>query len=379
MVLVYRYRVKSLTGLLNGQSRACNFVWNFCNDRQKDALRFSRRWHTGFDLNKLTSGSSKELGLHSGTVNAVCEQYAKSRSQKKRPYLRYRSAKKSLGWVPIKGRDLKREGDAFRFAGNTFRVFNSRALPAGKIKDGTNFSRDRKGNWFLNIVIDVEAAVVGARQPLRGVGIDPGLKDFATFSTGEKIAAQRIYRGAEQALAVAQRARKKRRVNAIHAQIANRRNDFHHKLSARLVLEFDYIAVGNVNAAALAKTGMAKSVLDAGWSSFRSMLKYKSVKTGAWYEEVNERFTSQVCSNCTALPDSRPKGIADLGIRSWTCSDCRCLHDRDVNSAINILKKSNFPVGHDRPAVGISVLQDGEDVKKRLTLIESSTTSHRHS
>lgn len=60
--------VKSLNGLLNKQSRAVNFVWNFCNDRQKDALRFGRRWHTGFDLNKLTTGSSKELGLHSGTM-----------------------------------------------------------------------------------------------------------------------------------------------------------------------------------------------------------------------------------------------------------------------------------------------------------------------
>lgn len=350
MILVYRYRVKSLNGLLNKQSRACNFVWNFCNDRQKDALRFGRRWHTGFDLNKLTQGSSKELGLHSGTVNAVCEQYAKSRAQKQRPYLRYRG-KKNLGWVPIKGRELKREGDAFRFAGNTFRVFNSRPLPEGKIKDGTNFSQDARGHWFLNIVIDVAVAPADARQPVRGVGIDLGLKDFATLSTGEKIEAQRIYRGTEQALAIAQRARKKRRVSAIHAQIANRRNDFHHKLSNRIVREFDYIAVGNVNAAGLARTSMAKSVLDAGWSSFRSKLAYKAVKHGAWFEEVNESFSSQVCSNCGALPDSRPKGIADLGIREWQCSGCGCVHDRDTNAALNILRRGRATL-----AVGIPVL-----------------------
>ncbi len=355
MILVYRYRVKSLAGLLNKQSRAVNFVWNFCNDRQKDALRFGRRWHSGFDLNKLTAGSSKELGLHSGTVNAVCEQYAKSRSQKKRPYLRYRG-KKSLAWVPLKGRELKREGDAFRFAGNTFRLFNSRALPAGKIKDGTNFSRDNRGNWFLNIVIDVDAAAPNARAPVRGVGIDLGLKDFATLSTGEKIEAQRIYRGAEQALAVAQRANKKNRVKAIHAQIANRRNNFHHQLSARIVREFDYIAVGNVNAAALAKTSMAKSVLDAGWSSFRTQLAYKAVKHGAWFEEVNENYTTQTCSDCGALPDSRPKGIAGLGIRNWICSGCGGVHDRDVNAAKNILNKSGSRAGHGTPAVGIPVL-----------------------
>ena len=350
MILVYRYRVKSLNGLLNKQSRACNFVWNFCNDRQKDALRFGRRWHTGFDLNKLTQGSSKELGLHSGTVNAVCEQYAKSRAQKKRPYLRYRG-KKNLGWVPLKGRELKREGSAFRFAGDTFRVFDSRPLPEGKIKDGTNFSKDSRGNWFLNIVIDVAVAPANARSPERGVGIDLGLKDFATLSTGEKIEAQRIYRGTERALAVAQRAGKKRRVRAIHTKVANRRNDFQHKLSDRIVREFDYIAVGNVNAAGLAKTNMAKSVLDAGWSSFRSKLAYKAVKHGAWFEEVNERFTSQICSDCGSLPDSRPKGIAGLGIREWQCSDCGCVHDRDTNAALNILRRGRATL-----AVGIPVL-----------------------
>ncbi len=355
MVLVYRYRVKSLIGLLNKQSRACNFVWNFCNDRQKDALRFGRRWHTGFDLNKLTQGSSKELGLHSGTINAVCEQYAKSRAQKKRPFLRYRG-KKNLGWVPLKGRELKREGDAFRFAGNTFRVFNSRPLPEGKIKDGTNFSCDSRGNWFLNIVIEVDATAANARAPVRRVGIDLGLKDFATLSTGEKIRAQRIYRGMEQALAVAQRARKKRRVRAIHAKIANCRNDFQHKLSSRLVREFDYIALGNVSAAGLAKTSMAKSALDAGWSSFRNKLAYKAVKHGAWFVEVNERFTSQTCSNCEKqfqirAPRRGPKGIAGLGVREWQCSDCGCVHDRDLNAALNILRRGRATLD-----VGIPVL-----------------------
>jgi putative transposase len=354
-LLTYRYRVKSLNGLLNQQSRVVNFVWNYCNDRQKDALRFNRKWHSGFDLNKLTTGSSKELGLYSGTVNAVCEQYAKSRSQKRRPYLRYR-AKKSLGWVPMKGRDLKREGNAFRFAGNTFRVFSSRALREGTIKGGTCFSRDTRGNWFLNVVIKVAVVDAPIRQPVRGLGIDLGLQSFATLSTGEAIDAQRIYRSCEKALAVAQRANKARQVKHIHAKIANRRADFAHKLSTRLVHEFDYIAVGNVNAAQLSQTKMAKSVLDAGWSQFRHQLAYKAMKHGAWFEEVDESFTTQICSSCGTKPDSRPKGIADLGIRRWTCSGCGCEHDRDVNAAVNILKKFSAPVGHDTLAVGILAL-----------------------
>jgi putative transposase len=336
MILVYRYRVKSLNGVLNQQARKVNFVWNYCNDRQKDALRFDRPWLTGFDLNKLTTGSSKELELHSGTINAVCEQFAKSRSQHHRPYLRYRG-RKSLGWVPIKGRDLHREGDAFRFAGNTFRVFYSRPLPEGKIKDGTCFSQDSRGNWYLNIVIEV------ADPPLRpldhGVGIDLGLKDLATPSEGEKIPAPGFYREAEAALAVAQRAHKRRRVKAIQASTARRRQDFLHNISVEIVRAFDHIAVGNVNASGLAQTSLAKSVLDAGWSSFRKMLAYKAVRHGARYVEVDERLTTQTCSNCGALPDSRPRGIAGLGIREWTCSDCCVVHDRDRNAALNILRR----------------------------------------
>ncbi|AQV98832.1 transposase [Cupriavidus necator] len=131
-------------------------------------------------------------------------------------------------------------------------MFNSRPLPEGKIKDGTNFSRDARGNWFLNIVIEV--ADTRARSLARGVGIDLGLKDLATLSTGEKVANPRHLGQLEQALAKAQRARKKRLATNLHARIANARRDFLHKLSHRIVRDFDYIAVGNVNAAGLAKT-----------------------------------------------------------------------------------------------------------------------------
>ncbi|WP_374580529.1 RNA-guided endonuclease InsQ/TnpB family protein [Pseudoduganella sp.] len=336
MVIVYRYRVKSLNGLLNQLARKVNFVWNYCNDRQKDALRFDRPWLTGFDLNVLTTGSSKELGLHSGTINAVCEQFAKSRSQHRRPFLRYRGGK-TLGWVPLKGRDLHREGDAFRFAGHTFRVFYSRPLPEGKIKDGTCFSQDSRGNWFLNIVIEVAEPPV---RPLEhGVGIDLGLKELAVLSDATRIEAPGFYRRAEAALAVAQRAHKRRRVKAIHAYTASCRRDYLHKASLNIARAFDHIAVGNVNAAGLAQTSLAKSVHDAGWSSFRRMLAYKAIRHGARYVEVDERFTTQTCSNCGALPDSRPRGIAGLGIREWTCSDCGVVHDRDLNAAINILRR----------------------------------------
>lgn len=347
MVKVFRYRVKSLNGLLNQQSRAVNTVWNFCNDTQKQALKWRKRWPTGFDLNVLTTGSGALLGLHSGTVNAVCEQYSKSRQQKRKASLRYRG-RRSLGWVPLKGRDLKRAGDAFRFQGNTFRVFYSRPLPEGKIKDGTCFAQDSLGNGFLNIVIEV--ADTPARAVVTGIGIDLGLKDFAKLSDGSTIEKPRFYRTLEEKLGRAQRARKRRQVVAIHAKIANKQADFLHKETHRLVQQYDYLAVGNVNAAGLARTHQAKSVLDAGWSSFRQLLRYKAMAHGAWFEEVNESYSTQVCSSCSGK--TGPKGGADLEIRTWVCCECGTEHDRDVNAAKNILFRS----GHRTLAVGILAL-----------------------
>ncbi|MCU4394296.1 RNA-guided endonuclease TnpB family protein, partial [Acinetobacter parvus] len=116
------------------------------------------------------------------------------------------------------------------------------------------------------------------------------------------------------------------------------------------VNEHAAIFIGNVNAKALAQTKLAKSVLDASWTTLRTMLKYKCENAGVCYEEVNEAYTTQICS-CCGSRSSSPKGRAGLGIREWQCMECGTLHDRDVNSALNILA-----LGHERLAVGISVL-----------------------
>ena len=344
---VYRYRVKGSSSLrkLAKMANAVHFVWNFCNDTQKTAVRWDRRWLTGFDLNTLTDGCSKDLGLGAQTVQAIGQQYALSRKTHKKRYLRFRG-KRALGRIPFKALAIKKVNEGFKFAGHIYRVWLSREVP-GRIKCGS-FSQDALGHWHINLCVDVP---VSQDCGLGSVGIDLGLKTTATMSDGQKYDGLRAYRAIEPKLAVAQRARKRRRVQRLHAKGKNRRLDGLHKLSTQLVDDNKLVAVGNVSSKALAKTKMAKSVYDAGWGLLRGMLRYKTLARGATYLEVDEYLSSQRCSNCGTLPDSRPRGIAAPGIREWTCSDCGTGHDRDINAARNILA-----LGIERPAEGIPVL-----------------------
>ncbi len=345
MIKTFSFRIKDSASAkhLEAMARQTNTVWNFCNDTQRHAIKWNKRWPTGYDLQKLTAGSSKDLDLHSQSIQAVCEEYATRRKQTKNRWLRYRG-KRSLGWIPFKAAGIKLNCNAFCYQGKTYKVWLSRPVE-GKIKTGS-FSQDARGRWYINITCEV--AHPEPSQGTHSIGIDLGLKALATDSNGETIEAKRFYRDVEPKLAMAQRARKKSRVQALHANIKNRRKDFLHKVSTRLVADNAAIFVGNVNPARLAKTRMAKSVLDAGWSAFKTMLAYKAMARQVWFEEIDERNTTRTCSECAAL--SGPKGIAGLGIREWVCCECGCAHDRDVNSAKLVLA-----AGHRRLAEGILV------------------------
>lgn len=262
---------------LRAQARAVNFVWNYCNETQQKAARDQRRWLSWIDLKKLTAGSNRMLGLHSHTVQQVCISYDKSRKEKRRPWLNFRS-KKSLGWVPFCTGTVAFDGSGFVFYGvrYTARHLRDMLIPGMKFGAGS-FNADARGNWYINLPCKVaagESSLVGA------VGIDLGLKTLATLSSGDKIEMPRFYRESEQALATAQRARKTKRARAIHAKARNRRKDFLHKASAALAKEYGTIVVGDVSPSKLAKTHMAKSVYDASWAGFKYMLSYKAIRHG---------------------------------------------------------------------------------------------------
>lgn len=303
MIKTFRYRIKdaTCTDALERLGRSVNVVWNFCNETQQHALRWNQRWPSGFDLNKLTAGSGKELGLHSQTVQAVCEQYAVRCQQFRKRKLRWRG-RRSLGWIPFKAVGVKVVGDTVRYAGHLFRFWNSREMP-GPLKSGS-FSQDARKRWYINFAVDCpdEQPTTGTRH----IGIDLGLKTLATCSDGSRIEAPRWYRNQQKRIAEHQRKRRSRQARNLHAKIANRRKDFLHKAADRLTKTCELIVVGAISSAKLTQTKMAKSVHDAGWAIFRHLLEYKAMARKVVYREVSERFTTQTCSCCGAI--GGPKG-----------------------------------------------------------------------
>jgi putative transposase len=345
MILTYRYRIKDATSgkHLAALARAVNVVWNFCGETQEACRRQEKRWPTAFDLIKLTTGSGALLGLHSDTVQAVCKQFVTNRNKAKhRPRWRGR---KSLGWIPFAAaRAIKIDGDAVIYLKRRYRFWNSRPID-GKIKAGC-FAQDARGRWYVSFQVEVaDTKSCGAGE----IGIDLGLETLATLSDGSKIANLRHFKKYERTLATAQRARNKKRARAIHAKIANARRHHLHEQSTRLVRENRLIVVGDVVAKSLPYRTQRKSALDASWSQFRSMLRYKASKHGACYIEADETNSSVSCSACGAR--SGPEGTKGLRIRGWVCS-CGASHDRDTNSAVNLL------LGAERrpPVVEIPVL-----------------------
>lgn len=308
-----------------------NFVWNYCNDTSMQFLNKKYKWLTGYQLSNLTAGCSVDLHIASETIQYICERYASLRNQFKKRRLAWRSRKRSLGWIPFKKKSIRIDGDTAIYKKVTFRFWNSKQID-GIIKSGS-FNQDAKGNWYISISCECEPTkkVKSGGQ----VGIDFGIKTIATLSNGVSLNRENITSKYAAKLAMAQRARKKKQFKKVNEKIKNVRKDWNHKQTTNLVNNFDRIIVGNVSSSKLKKTRMAKSVSDAGWASFKSMLAYKAIALGVEYKEINENFSTVTCSNC--FERTGPSGLSALGVREWICK-CGASHSRDVNAAKNILR-----------------------------------------
>lgn len=229
------------------------------------------------------------------------------------------------------------------------RVKWSRTLPS---KPSTvTVVKDSAGRYFASFVVETGPEAVLPKTTAE-VGIDLGLGHFAVLSNGTKIDTPRFLRRAEKKLKRAQQAlsrkekgsknRDKARLKVArqHARTADTRREFHHQLSTQLIRENQAIAVEDLCVKGLARTRLAKSVHDAGWSAFLAMLEYKATRYGREFIRIG-RFepTSQVCSACGVKDGPKP-----LHVRTWTCRACGTVLDRDINAAVNVAKAAGLAV-----------------------------------
>jgi IS605 OrfB family transposase len=265
-----------------------------------------------------------------------------------------------IGLPRLKSRKDRRQ--AARFTANaTFRVLPdgrlrlpgiggvevrwSRRLPSDP--SSVTVIKDAAGRYFASFVVETDPDADAARfaPGYAETGIDLGLSAFAILSDGTRIIAPKFLRRAEQKVRRAQRAQSRKllgsrnkeksrvRLARVHAGVADKRADFQHKVSTRIVRENQAVYVEDLCVAGLARTRLAKSIHDAGWAGFVRMLEYKAARYGRTFAKVG-RFepTSQVCSACGVKDGPKP-----LSVREWTCAVCGAVHDRDVNAARNVL------------------------------------------
>jgi len=211
----------------------------------------------------------------------------------------------------------------------------------GTIKSAT-ISRTPTGKYFASILVDTNTEIPNKAPIMENttIGIDLGIKSFLVTSDGLEFENPKNLRRAQSKLKYIQRKyskykgkRTKHRLALLHEKVTNKRKDFLHKTSMKLISENQTIAIEDLNVKGMLKNHhLAQAITDVSWGMFVSMLKYKADWYGKNILEIG-RFapSSKACSNCGYI--NKELTLKD---RSWTCPKCNSVLDRDVNASINI-------------------------------------------
>ncbi len=270
-------------------------------------------------------------------------------------FRRVKAGEKEVGYPRFKGKGrydsitYPQYGNGVRLDGD--RLILSKIGPVtvnlhrpveGTIKTVT-LHRSATGKWFVCFSVEQEHTQQ-EDVPEAAVGIDVGLAKFATLSTGEEIPNPRFFRRDEKDLARAQRtlskeeqgtperARRRKVVARIHERITNRRKNFAHQLSRKLVHTFGTIVFEDLSITRMIKHHhLAKRIADAAWNQLITYTLYKAEEAGRVCLQIDPRGTSQRCNRCKTTVK---KGVS---VRVHSCPVCGLQIDRDLNAAINIL------------------------------------------
>ena len=348
----------------------CRELYNAALQERRDAYRMVGKSITYYDqanqLAEIKQDREEYQDIHSQVLQDVLRKVDKAF---KAFFARYKRDD-TPGFPRYKGRN---QFDSFTYPQTGFSLTHDNRITLSKIGSiKVKLHREIKGTiktctikregdaWYVVFVCEVEADALEANN--EAVGIDLGLLHFATLSTGETIENPRHYRKAEKRLERLQQAlsRKKRgsrrrrkaakQVAKLHRKVSNQRRDFLHKQSRKLVNTYGTMVLEELQPAnmskrpkpkqdengkylpngAAGKSGLNKSMVDAGWGMFQQFCTYKAENAGREVLFVNPQYTSQVCSGCGQV---RKKDLSER----WHSCECGTELDRDHNAALNIL------------------------------------------
>jgi putative transposase len=233
-----------------------------------------------------------------------------------------------------------------------------RRLPDGCKPSSVTITKDEAERYFVSILVEEDIKPLEVTPKM--VGLDLGLKSMVITSDGHTYGNPKFFAKDEKKLAKAQRrhAKKKKgsknrakarlKVARVHKKMADRRRDYQHQLSTRIIRENQVVCVESLQVKNMVKNHcLAKAISDVGWSEFVRQLEYKAAWSGRNLVKIDKWYpSSKRCSDCGHMLDS-----LTLDVRVWTCPECGVVHDRDSNAAQNIL------------AAGLAVAACGEAVR----------------
>ncbi|MDQ4119881.1 MAG: transposase [Acidobacteriota bacterium] len=355
MIRSYKFRLyptKAQVAVFEQWLELCRELYNAALQERRDAWKLNRVSITRFEQERQFT-EVKQIREDIDQLNSkVCREQLIRLDKRFQVFFQSIKNGKKAGYPRFKG---KSRFQSFTFNDvKSFRVGDNKLFLSkigkikiklhreieGKIKTVT-IKRDC-GKWFAIFAVECESKLLSKSESQ--IGIDVGLKNFATLSNGETIENPRYFETAQMQLRKAQRKISRRKkgskrcnkarflVKKIHEKIRRQRADFQHKQSRELINNFGLIAVEDLSLTGLGKSRLAKQIKDAAWGSFFQKLAYKAESAGRVVVKVNPRNTSQNCSGCGLKVEKT------LPTRIHDCKSCGLVLDRDENAAINILR-----------------------------------------
>jgi len=335
---------------------ACRFIYNWALEEKIKSYEIKKEKLTCFDLNnklvnlKKSKPWLKEINAQTlqGCVRILDNDFTKF-FRKKGEFPKFKTKKgfsKSFP-IPQNYKISYEEKKVFLpKIGNVKAIFDRKI--EGDLKSSVVFIT-KTNKWFIGIFVDDGKQIPDTKKPSEEslIGIDVGIRTFATLSNGEKIENPRFLTNNKKRLKVLEKRMKRKKEGShnreksyhkyvkLHEKIKNQRNDFLNKVSTKIVSENQAIAVETLDIIGMCTSKKIEDLLtDVSWGKFFRMLEYKCLWNEKPFIKIG-RFkpSSKICNNCGSI--NHKLKLSDV---EWICEHCGCFHDRDVNAAINIKK-----------------------------------------